>query len=151
MKDSTQNTLDHIGKVQTRIAEFQAALDQRAALHDQSKLKEPEKSGYDRLGTLLHSVTYGTPEYYVVMNDPQIKGAIRHHVENNSHHPEAHEGGVNGMSLLDLVEMFADWKAASERGGGVSFAKGLAINVERFGINDQLAAILANTVKELGW
>lgn len=151
MPDSTQATLDHINKVQVRIAQIQAALEERAAVHDRSKLQEPEKSGYDLLGQSLHSVTYGTPEYYAVMNDPLIKSAIRHHVENNSHHPEAHEGGVGGMSLLDLVEMFCDWQAASERGGGVSFSEGLAINVKRFGIDDQLYNILVNTVRELGW
>lgn len=151
MPDSTGDTLTHIRKVQARLGVVIHELRARAELHDASKLEEPEKSGYDLLGQSLHSVTYGTPEYYAVMNDPLIKGAIRHHVETNSHHPEAHEGGVNGMSLLDLAEMFADWKAASERGGGVSFAEGLATNIKRFGIDEQLASILENTVRELGW
>lgn len=151
MPDSTQDTLEHINKVQERIRQVVASLRHRSLVHDASKLKEPEKSGYDLLGHRLHSVTYGTPEYYAVMNDPQITGAIQHHVENNSHHPEAHEGGVSGMSLLDVMEMACDWKAASARGGGVSFTDGLEINCKRFGIDDQLASILENTVRELGW
>jgi len=55
------------------------------------------------------------------------------------------------MSLLDLVEMVADWKAASERTKQGSIAQSLAHNIKRFGIDEQLASILENTVRELGW
>ncbi len=61
------------------------------------------------------------------------------------------ESGLNGMSLLDIVEMLCDWKAASERTKQGSIAASLIHNKQRFGIDDQLAAILENTVKELGW
>lgn len=61
------------------------------------------------------------------------------------------ESGINGMSLLDILEMLADWKAAGERYKGGNIAQSLAHNRERFGISDQLFAILENTVKELGW
>lgn len=44
-----------------------------------------------------------------------------------------------------------DWKAAGERYKNGSIAQSLAHNRERFGISDQLYAILENTVKELGW
>jgi hypothetical protein len=71
--------------------------------------------------------------------------AFEHHYRCNSHHPE-HYGpqGVSGMDLFDLVEMVCDWMAASKRNpqDGVK----LAYNVELFGIQDQLAAILANTL-----
>jgi hypothetical protein len=48
------------------------------------------------------------------------------------------------MDLFDLVEMVCDWMAAAKRNpqDGVK----LAYNVELFGIQDQLAAILANTL-----
>jgi len=55
------------------------------------------------------------------------------------------------MTLLDVVEMLCDWKAASERTKQGSIAASLTHNKERFGISDQLAAILENTVRELGW
>lgn len=53
------------------------------------------------------------------------------------------------MTLMDLVEMFFDWKAASERGA----AKMLDIdkNVARFGVSPQLAQIMKNTARELDW
>ena len=50
------------------------------------------------------------------------------------------------MDLLDLVEMFCDWKAASLRHKDGDFAASLQINKERFGISDQLMAILENSV-----
>lgn len=61
------------------------------------------------------------------------------------------ESRLNGMSLLDIIEMVCDWKAASERTKQGSIAQSLAHNKQRFGISDQLASILENTVRELGW
>ncbi len=55
------------------------------------------------------------------------------------------------MSLVDLVEMLADWRAATERHDDGDMARSLKIQKERFGISDQLAQILENTVEELGW
>lgn len=147
--DSTQDTLDHINKVWARMAEIQARLDDRAALHDASKLQEPEKSGYDALVTQLADVVYGSLEYKAALQE--AGPTIAHHYAHNSHHPEHYPDGIAGMSLLDVVEMLCDWKAASERTNQGSIAQSLAHNKERFGVSDQLAAIFENTVRELGW
>jgi len=77
--------------------------------------------------------------------------ALKHHYENNSHHPEHYPNGINGMSLLDLIEMLADWKAAGMRHADGDMQKSLEINKKRFGMSDQLAEIFQNTIKELGW
>jgi hypothetical protein len=62
------------------------------------------------------------------------------------------EAGVNGMSLFDVMEMLLDWKAATERmKGGGDIRRSLEINTERFKLSPQLASILANTIKEMGW
>lgn len=58
---------------------------------------------------------------------------------------ESLEKDIDGMSLLDLVEILAECKADGD------MVKSLEINRERFGISDQLARILENTVKEMGW
>lgn len=147
--DSTQDTLDHIRKVQARIEEIRNYLLGRAQLHDASKLVQPEKAGYDRLTTRLAEVVYGTDEYRAAL--AEAKDTIAHHYAVNSHHPEHYENGIAGMSLLDVIEMLCDWKAASERTKQGSITTSLAHNKERFGISDQLASILENTVKELGW
>lgn len=149
MKDSTQDTIDHINKVQVRIAEFQAELDDRAAKHDRSKLQEPEKSGFDVLTWKLSELVYGSDEYKAALKDG--KPVIDHHYAANSHHPEHYENGIAGMTLLDVVEMLCDWKAASERTKQGSIAASLVHNKQRFAIDDQLAAILENTVRELSW
>jgi hypothetical protein len=58
---------------------------------------------------------------------------------------------VDGMSLLDLLEMLCDWKAAGERHADGSMARSLEINKKRFNISTQLQSVLENSVKELGW
>jgi len=47
--------------------------------------------------------------------------------------------------------MLADWKAATERHDDGDLAKSLEIQRERFGISDQLVAILRNTAEHFGW
>ncbi len=64
---------------------------------------------------------------------------------------KALESRLNNMSLLDIIEMLADWKAATMRHADGDFAKSLEINRQRFGISDQLHHILVNTAKELNW
>lgn len=146
MYDSTDDTNAHINNVQARIGELMTELMRRAAWHDMSKLREPEKSGYDQLGAALQGVAYGSDEYRAALeaNAP----TVAHHYAENRHHPEHWADGIAGMSLLDVLEMVADWKAASERGGG---ALDVERNIKRFGIEPQLAEILRNTVRELGW
>lgn len=80
-----------------------------------------------------------------------MKPALDHHYANNAHHPEHFPNGVNGMTLLDIVEMFCDWKAATERHADGSLARSIQINRERFGISDQLAEIMENTRREMNW
>ncbi len=149
MYDSTNDTLEHINKVQVRVAEVQANLDTRAAVHDRSKLQEPEKSVFDRMTPVLRTLTYGSDEYKAAL--VEMGEGLKHHYAANSHHPEHYPNGIAGMSLLDIIEMVADWKAAIERVKDGSMEQSLPINFQRFGIDPQLAAILENTVRELGW
>ena len=149
MSDSTQDTREHINKVQVRIAEFQAALDERASLHDRSKLKEPEKSGFDVLSAELADLTYGSDEYKAALTE--AKPVIDHHYAHNDNHPEHWPNGICNMSLLSIIEMLCDWKAASERTKQGSIEQSLAHNFDRFGIEPQLAWILSNTARELEW
>ena len=149
--DSRADTLAHIYRVQTLIQTAINNLSVRAVMHDLSKLEEPEKSAFDRLKALsLSGMAYGSEEYRACLRAE--KPAIQHHYAANSHHPEHYENGVDGMSLLDLLEMLLDWKAATERmkdGGDIRAS--LTHNVERFKLSPQLTAILGNTIKEMGW
>lgn len=80
------------------------------------------------------------------------KAAIQHHYSKNSHHPEHYGNGVNGMDILDIVEMLCDWKAASERmQGGGDIIRSIEINAERFNLTLQMMEILKNTAFRSGW
>jgi hypothetical protein len=76
---------------------------------------------------------------------------IEHHYAANDHHPEHYPNGIAGMSLLSLIEMLADWKAAGERTREGSMRQSLEVNRRRFGPDDMLYGILENTARELGW
>lgn len=149
MTESERQTREHIEKVQARIQEVVSRLTIRAAHHDESKLQEPELSGYEALHTRLADVEYGTDEYRAAL--AEARPTIEHHYKLNSHHPEHFPNGVAGMTLIDLVEMFCDWKAASERTKQGSILASIKHNRDRWGLNPQLASILENTVIELGW
>jgi hypothetical protein len=149
MADSRPDTYEHIHEVQKRLAQATQRLTDRALEHDRTKLESPEIEGYDRLQDIVRSdIAYGSPEYRAMF--APIKPAIRHHYDHNSHHPEHYSNGVRGMSLLDLLEMVCDWSAASLRHKG-DFRESIStISKERYGLSDELVAILLHTVDELG-
>lgn len=147
--DSANDTRDHIEKVQELMGVIVAKLAHRRAIHDASKLQPPEKPMYDEFTPKLRDLVYGSDEYKECLK--QMGPALQHHYEHNSHHPEHYPNGINGMSLLDLIEMLADWKAAGMRHATGSMEKSLEINRARFEMSDQLFEIFQNTVKELGW
>lgn len=147
--DSTLATLQHSRRVDQLLLEMIAAIQGRVTKHDQSKLEDPEKAIFDEYSPKLKASTYGSDEYKAFL--AEMKVALDHHYANNRHHPEHFEDGVAGMTLVDLVEMLADWKAATERHADGDLAVSLEIQRERFGLSDQLAAILDNTAREAGW
>lgn len=50
-----------------------------------------------------------------------------------------------GMTLVDLLEMFGDWKASSMRHNDGNILKSVEINAGRFKMSPQLVKILENT------
>lgn len=61
--DSRLSTLEHQKVVANGLITFAQDLLTRAKCHDDSKLCEPEKSGYDRALPKLQSAEYGTNEF----------------------------------------------------------------------------------------
>lgn len=147
--DSTIDTLKHIKRVSELLTQAATELLRRATIHDNSKLQEPEKSGYDEVTPLLAGLTYGSKEYNESLE--KLQPIIQHHYANNSHHPEHYENGINDMSLFDIIEMFFDWKAATERHNDGNIHKSLEHNKVRFKISDQLINIFKNTAKNLNY
>lgn len=149
MYDSTTDTQEHITLVQARVQDVIVRLAERARIHDASKLEEPEKWLLDQLGSQKNLPTYGSPEERARFD--ALAEFRKHHYATNDHHPEHTDRGFQGMSLLSLAEMLCDWQAAGARHVGGDIWQSLKFNRERFGISDELFAILENTVRELGW
>lgn len=147
--DSRPDTILHIEKVREYLTLFMDGLLVRRNNHDLSKLASPEKEAYDLLTPRLAGLTYGSDEYRASLRE--MKPAIQHHYENNSHHPEHYPDGVSGFDLLDLVEMLCDWKAASMRHADGDILKSIEHNIGRFELEPQLASILKNTITRMGW
>ena len=156
--DSTIDTEKHIERVACLLLLAIQKLTSRAARHDRSKLESPEKEIFDEYTPKLKGSTYGSDEYKEFLKGMGV--ALKHHYENNRHHPEhftplvAHLNivdEISGMTLVDLIEMLCDWKAATERHENGDIIKSLEINQKRFGISPQLNEVFKNTAKELGW
>ena len=145
-QDSRPDTYQHIDLVRQRLGLVVRELIRRGEKHDQSKLRSPEREGYDALAEKLYGVPYGSEEYFAALRIPELKAAVNHHVKNNRHHPEAHAEGVRGMNLVDVVEMFCDWHAASKRPSDGDIRAGIEINQQRFGFSDELKQIMLNTL-----
>lgn len=149
MYDSTDDTLDHIRRVQACIRETVENLMNRASVHDMSKLQDPEMSLLDRLGSQTNLPEYGSEAERARFNSLAEFRAL--HYAANDHHPEHYPNGMQGMSLMALIEMVCDWHAAGARHTGGDIWQSLEFNRKRFNISDELYSIIENTVKELGW
>lgn len=145
--DSKKSTLEHINNVDANLQIMIQQLIVRSANHDQSKLLNPEKPIFDLVTDKLKHSTYGSDEYKERLKE--MKPALDHHYANNRHHPEHFENGIDGMNLIDLIEMFCDWKAATLRHADGDIIKSIEINAKRFNISPQLKQILQNTVSLL--
>jgi len=147
--DSTADTLLHSRRVGELLVSVIDALAHRAVNHDLSKTKSPELEMFNEFTPKLKHSTYGSDEYKGFL--AEMQEGLKVHYANNRHHPEHYREGISGMTLIDLIEMLADWKAATERHDDGDIQRSLEINQERFGIDDQLQAILTNTILLLGW
>lgn len=138
-------TMQHMQRVRNLINFAVVEMLKRGEQHDQSKLDSPEVELFDEYTHKLSSLTYGSEEFNSCKKQMQI--ALDHHYANNTHHPEHYPHGINDMDLLDLLEMFIDWKASSERHHDGNILKSIEINGRRFNMSEQLIRIFENTAK----
>lgn len=140
-------TMKHIEKVRKYLKVFTDKITNRGIEHDKVKLESPEAEIFAEFTPKLAGTTYGSEEYNTYLKE--MKVALDHHYANCRHHPEHFAKGINEMNLVDLIEMLADWKAASERQNNGNILKSIEMNAQRFGYDDQLKQILLNTVRML--
>jgi proteasome lid subunit RPN8/RPN11 len=147
--DSTADTLRHSLRVGELMGEPIKELIDRSVRHDLSKTRDPELAVYDRFVPRLREATYGSAEHAELV--AAMGEGLDHHYANNRHHPEHFPDGISGMTLVDLLEMLADWMAATERGGDGDRDRALQLNGERFGVSAQLMDVLVNTARRYQW
>ena len=146
--DSTEDTANHMTRVYVMLHKLCDDLILRGVIHDQSKLNPAEKKVLDKVTPQLRGLPYGSPEYSTCL--AKMDSMLTRHYQVNRHHPEHWEQGIQGMTLVDLVEMFCDWCAATERHDNGDISKSIAINRTRFGYDEVLANIFVNTAREYG-
>lgn len=179
-EDSTAATLAHIHVVNSNILEVVNDLLLRAQRHDRSKLDFPEKAAFDAYSPKLKGTTYGSDEYKGHLAADAMQEALEHHYRINDHHPQHFVGvdtdgdgridqnrprtgqvhgnipipldaGVHGMNLIQMLEMLADWKAATSRHADGDLRASIEINAERFGYGEEIKNLLLYTAAYLGW
>jgi hypothetical protein len=161
--DSAKDTMEHIEEVRSYLDTIAVAILHRKSQHDLSKLESPEKEVFDRVTPRLKQLTYGSDAYKECLDDMQE--ALEHHYACNRHHPEHFKGnrilkdsveqavvnaGMYGMTLVDIIEMFCDWCAATKRHDDGHIGKSIEVNKKRFGYDEMLAQIFANTAQNYG-
>lgn len=148
--NSTEKTLRHILRVNHLMGVFAKHLITRGSRHDASKLSPEEAGPLEELDKIIEvegNVPFASAEYD--KRKELLAPMLAHHYANNSHHPEHFDNGVDGMTLLDLIEMFLDWKAASERGEESSM--NLAWACKKYNVSPQIEAIFRNTAQQFEW
>ena len=174
MYDSAPATHEHRRMVQAFLFMIKDELQRRWAHHDLTKVGPVEKPIFDEYTPKLKDSTYGSEEYKGFLE--AMKPALDHHYAKNRHHPEHFKkyecngcfkdfdeqpdccdicgysqftirpDGIRGMNLVDLLEMFCDWKAATMRHADGDIMKSIDINQTRFGYGDDLLMIFRNSV-----
>lgn len=140
-------TQKHIEAVRKYIRFMIDKIEMRGVKHDASKLESPEVEAFAELTPMLAATTYGSPEYQTFLE--KLKPALDHHYAANRHHPQHFRNGINDMTLIDIIEMFCDWKASTLRQNDGNLLKSIETNAERFEFDGQLKQILLNTARML--
>jgi hypothetical protein len=147
INDCRVETQKHIERVRHYIRIMTDKLTTRGVNHDVAKLESPEVELFAEYTPRLATMQYNSDEYKQCLEE--LKPALDHHYAVYRHHPEHFREGINDMNLIDIVEMLADWKAASERQRDGNLLTSIEQNAIRFKMSDQLKQILLNTAKLL--
>lgn len=143
------DTILHVQEVSCGLERIASEIRQRGFSHDLTKFQDPEFSAFVSTRERFKKVNYGTPEYEMLTKE--IKPAIDHHYSCNRHHTAFHSDGINDMTLIDIIEMLADWHAAERRSPDKKLIDTWAYAKKKYGINEQLGKIILNTLESMGW
>jgi hypothetical protein len=147
--DSRVDTYQHISIVRSYLTGIAFDLIMRGNDHDESKLEEPELSVFNEFTPKLRNTTYGSEEYDKFLIE--MGKALEHHYRHNDHHPEYFARGIHEMDLIQIIEMLADWKAATLRHADGNLSKSIIQNAARFDYGEEIKGLLMRTADNLGW
>ena len=152
MKDKDEVLTDvirHISEVNENLHEVIADLTKRGISHDRSKFEPIEFDAFVKTRPKFKAANYGSPEYKACVEE--IAESISHHYSLNRHHTKFFKGGFADMNLIDIIEMLADWRAASRRSPDLSFLDSLPKAFEMYGIPPNMQKHIIATLEYLGW
>lgn len=114
VNDTVKYIYDHKIRIKKWMNIFIDELRHRADVHDNSKLEEPELSGWKAMDKEPR-YKYGTKEYYDKLN--RYHWLMELHWRRNRHHPEYWQIWQfrRDRDLLDYIEMLVDWLSYSDR------------------------------------
>lgn len=141
-------TMRHIRTIQGYMTQVGTEWLERTRRHDESKFSTIEIDGYVGIAEATKGLTAGSKEYLDALEP--YKKVIQRHYLMNDHHPEHFKNGVNGMNLIQVLEMFCDWIAASTD-REMHPMQSIDAQCERFNIDAQLKQIIINTMDQLGF
>lgn len=113
-----RNCLEHWTKVRELLLRISQELMFRADAHDSDKLScNRIVQAYTEPVFMLGNsdIKFGTEEYAEVT--ASMGAGWEEHYKNADHHIEHFANGIEGMNLMQIIEMLCDWKAAAERDG----------------------------------
>ena len=145
--DSAVKTIEYIlahkKSVKQKLEYLSKELAKRAEHHDDSKLEFPEIQWLIEMDREPR-YPYGSPEYF----DKQKRWQkfFSHHYKLNRHHPDHFPAGGLNMNLADLCEMACDVISYLQEMHMEQAAKAVDQQKERFGLDDQLAEVIKNTL-----
>ena len=122
----------------------------RGNQHDLSKYESEEFPVYAGQIDEFEKHFYGSDGYNKAK--AAIRPATEHHFKHNRHHPEHFPNGIEGMNLVDLLEMLCDWKSATENHPQHpgDLKNSFAVATKKYKISPQLNQILYNTAVDFG-
>jgi len=117
----------------------------RGNRHDESKYSKEEFIPYSAVIDKFEQYPYGSKEREAIYES--IRPALDHHFQQNRHHPEHFADKIEGMNLIDLLEMLCDWKSATQNNPDKlgDLETSIAVATKKYNISPQLARILYNT------
>lgn len=150
--DSDINTVEYIQKHRKRVKQwmilFATEILNRANIHDESKLQEPELSGWIEMDKKPR-YKYGTKKYFEKLK--KFEWLFKLHWSKNRHHPEYWKIHKNDKSrdAVDLLETLCDWLAYKDKLSYKEAVKIVKQQSKRYETSKELQMYVLNTLKNV--